>query len=136
LKSVEDTLNSLANVVPNANAVSDAPTSLAQAQPVTDVEEDVEDDVDHVIADEVMEEDANVDEHTDKAMSGEEDLVIVKTFGVSKKKSGKTGVGNKLRERKGKETEDAAEATKKKKVAAEATKSPKKKMIGPIRRSS
>jgi hypothetical protein len=123
LKEAEDTLKSLANSVPSANAVPDAPTSLAQDQsqydlsanvenePVQqektmsgDVNTDnfmsVEDNVDHVIADEVVEEDANVDENTGKVMSSEEDLVIVKTVGDSKKKSGKTGVGKRLRERK------------------------------------
>jgi hypothetical protein len=140
-KIAEGVLKSLGNVVPNANVVPDAPTSLAQAPPVTEVEEDVEDNVDHVIADSHVQQEKvvsdDVAEHTDKDVSAEEDLVVLKSFGGSK--SGKTGVGNRLRVRKGKQTEVAAEATKstkKKKVAAEATKSPKKKMIGPVRRSS
>jgi hypothetical protein len=53
----------------------------------------VEDNVDHVVADEVVEKDANVDEHSDKVMSSQENLVILKTVGDSKRKSGKTGVG-------------------------------------------
>jgi hypothetical protein len=63
--------------------------------------------------------------------------VILKSVGTSK--SGKTGVGSRLRVRKGKDTEVPAEATKstkKLKVSAKATKSPKKTMFGHVRRSS
>ncbi|KAK2396908.1 hypothetical protein QL285_058538 [Trifolium repens] len=180
LKEDENTLKSLANVDPKANVVPDVPTSLAQSPPIPAVGEDVdhivadspvqqekdvsgedvdvntdnamsvEDNGDYVTADEAVDE--AVDKNTNKVMSSEEDLVIVKTVGDSKKKSGKTGVGKRLRERKEKMPEVAAEATKstkkkkvvaeitkspkKKKVAAEATKSPKKKMYGPVRRSS
>ncbi|KAK2381040.1 hypothetical protein QL285_068681 [Trifolium repens] len=180
LKEAENTLKSLANVDPKANVVPDVPTSLAQSPPIPAVGEDVdhivadspvqqekdvsgedvdvntdnamsvEDNGDYVTADETVDE--AVDKNTDKVRSSEEDLLIVKTVGDSKKKSGKTGVGKRLRERKEKMPEVAAEATKstkkkkvvaettkspkKKKVAAEATKSPKKKMYGPVRRSS
>jgi hypothetical protein len=97
-KIAEGFLNSLANAVPNANVVPDAPTSLAQAQPQPvlgeHVEDEAEENVDNVVAVTVVhqEKDADVTEHTNKDMSVEEDLVIVKTVGVSKKKSGKTGV--------------------------------------------
>ncbi|KAK2390771.1 hypothetical protein QL285_064285 [Trifolium repens] len=177
LKEAENTLKSLANVDPKANVVPDVPTSLAQSPPIPAVGEDV----DHIVADSPVQQekdvsgedvdvntdnamsvedngdyvtaDEAVDKNTDKVMSSEEDLVIVKTVGDSKKKSGKTDVGKRLRERKEKMPEVAAEATKstkkkkvvaettkspkkKKKVAAEATKSPKKKMYGPVRRSN
>ncbi|KAK2382260.1 hypothetical protein QL285_069808 [Trifolium repens] len=174
LKEAENTLKSLANVDPVANVVSDVPTSLAQSPPIPAVGEDVdhivadspvqqekevtanvntdnamsvEDNIDYVTADEaVEEEDANEDGST------EEDVTIMKIVGASKKRGGKTGVGSRLRERKGKESEVAAEATKtpkkkkvaaeatkstkKKKVATEATTSTKKKMYGHVRRSS
>ncbi|WJX76660.1 hypothetical protein P8452_60051 [Trifolium repens] len=164
LKEAKDTWKSLGKADPKANVVPDVPTSLAQSPPMSAVGEDVEDDVehvvadtpvqqekdgsddantdnvmsvednvDHVITDESVEEDANEDEST------EEDVTIMKIVGASKKRGGKTGVSSILRERKEKESEVAAEATKptkKKKVAAEATKSPKKKMYGPVRRSS
>jgi hypothetical protein len=136
---VEKALNSLADSIPSENVVPDAPTSLAQAQHVADAVENQEEDSNTVMADQELnlEKDTNVAEDTDKGVSSEEYLVVLKS--VCGKRSGKTGVGSRLRERKGKETEVAVEATKsskKKKVAAEATKSPKKKMIGPIRRSS
>jgi hypothetical protein len=66
----------------------------------------------------------NVDDNTTKDMSTEEDLAILKSVNVSK--VGRTGVGSRLRGRKGKETE----------IAAEAINSPKKKMVGPSRRPS
>ncbi|KAK2428548.1 hypothetical protein QL285_027061 [Trifolium repens] len=102
----------------------------------------------------------NLDHMTDAEEEGvnnddstEDDVTIMKIVGESRRKAGKTGVGSRLRARKGKETEIVAEepkSTKKKKnVAAEATKSPKKKkvaaeattstkkkkMYGPVRRS-
>ncbi|KAK2450697.1 hypothetical protein QL285_009806 [Trifolium repens] len=118
IKIAEDVLKSLVDSVSRDKVVPDAPTSLAQDQPQDANEDDVvadspvqqgkevyvnvntdnamsvEDNIDYVTADEV------VDENTDKGISSEEDLVIVKTVGDSKKKSGKTGVGKRLRERK------------------------------------
>jgi hypothetical protein len=131
-KIVEEALNSLANAVPGANVVSDTPTSLAQTQPLSDAVGTVEGETDNVMADQDvnLEKDANVAEDTDKVVSSEEDLVVLKS--VYGKRSEKAGVGSRLRERKGKETVVAAEATKsskKKKVATEATKSSKKQMI-------
>jgi hypothetical protein len=127
LKEAEDTLKSLANADPKANVVPDVPTSLAQSLPMSAVGEEGKDNVDHVVADtpiqqekdssddantdnvmsveenidqeitdEVVEEDANEDE------SIEEDVTIMKIVGASKKRGGKTGLGSRLRERKGK----------------------------------
>jgi hypothetical protein len=127
IKEAEDTLKSLANVDPKANVVPDVPTSLAQSPPMSAVGEEGKDNVDHVVADtpiqqekdsfydantenvmsveenidqeitdEVVEEDANEDE------SIEEDVTIMKIVDASKKRGGKTGVGSRLRERKGK----------------------------------
>ncbi|KAK2442513.1 hypothetical protein QL285_013702 [Trifolium repens] len=132
------------------DVVADSPVQQEKDVTVnvnTDNVMSVEDNIDYVTADKAVdEEDANEDEST------EEDVTIMKIVGASKKRGGKTGVGSRLRERKGKESEVAAEATKtpkkkkvaaeatkspkKKKVAAEATKSAKKKMYGPVRRSS
>ncbi|KAK2396678.1 hypothetical protein QL285_058320 [Trifolium repens] len=173
IKIAEGVLKSLVDSVSSDKAVSDASTSLAPNQPqgemIADVDADKDDvdadkddvvadsnvqqdkdiaddddtdQVDHVIEDEAVEEDGNEDT--------EEDLVVLKSVGTSK--SGKTGVGKRLRERKEKVTEVVAEAPKptkkmkvaaevtkspkKKKVAAEATKSAKKKLYGPVRRST
>ncbi|WJX73083.1 hypothetical protein P8452_56904 [Trifolium repens] len=143
LKDAKDTLKSLANSVPSANAMPDAPTSLAQDQSQHDlsVEDDIVEKDTNVVADSSMQQEKDVtdDVDTDNAMLVDEDVTIVKTVADPKKRSGKTGVSSRLRERKGKETKIAAEATKstkKKKVAADATKSAKKKMVGPVRRSS
>jgi hypothetical protein len=140
-KIVEEALNSLANAAPGANVVPDALTSLAQTQPLSDAVGTAEEETDNVVADQDvnLENDVtdNVAEDTDKVVSSEDDLVVLKS--VYGKRSEKAGVGSRLRERKGKETVVAAEATKsskKKKVATEATKSSKKQMIGPVRRSS
>ncbi|KAK2456352.1 hypothetical protein QL285_003726 [Trifolium repens] len=102
--------------------------------------------LEHVTADDA--EDDNEDDST------EDDVTIMKIVGDSRKKSGKTGVGRRLRERKETMIEvvaeepkstkkkknvvtDATQSSKKKKVAAEATTSTKKKkMYGPVRRSS
>ncbi|WJX64096.1 hypothetical protein P8452_48919 [Trifolium repens] len=171
IKIAEDVLKSLVDSVSSDKAVPDAPASLAQDKPQDEMANDVVDDspvqqekdetanvntdnamsvehnIDYVTADEaVEEEDANEDGST------EDDVTIMKIVGDSKKRGGKTGVGNRLRTRKAKVTEVvaeepkstkknnvAAEATKspkKKKVAAEATTSTKKKMYGPVRRSS
>ncbi|KAK2427836.1 hypothetical protein QL285_026392 [Trifolium repens] len=171
IKIAEDALKSLVDSVSSDKAVPDAPASLEQDKPQDEVTKDVvadssvqqekdvtvnvntdnamsvEDQIDYVTADEdVEEEDDNEDDST------EDDVTIMKIVGDSKKRGGKTGVGNRLRTRKGKMTEVvveepkstkkknvAAEATKspkKKKVAAEATTSTKKKMYGPVRRSS
>ncbi|MCI69196.1 hypothetical protein A2U01_0090457, partial [Trifolium medium] len=54
----------------------------------------------------------------------DEDVVVLKSVGAAQ--AGKSGAGRRLRERNGKET----------KVAVEATKSPKKKVVGPSRSSS
>ncbi|KAK2402334.1 hypothetical protein QL285_051864 [Trifolium repens] len=171
IKIAEGVLKSLVDSVSSDKAVPDASTSLAPDQPQDEMIDDVDADkddvdadkydvvadsnvqqdkdiaadddtnqVDHVTENEVVEEDGNEDT--------EEDLVVLKSVGTSK--SGKTGVGKRLRERKEKVTEVVAEApksTKKKKVAAEVTKSPKKKKVaaeatksaklyGPVRRSS
>jgi hypothetical protein len=127
-KIVEEALNSLADSIPSDNVVSDAPTSLAQAQHVADTVENQEEDPDNVMADQDLnlEKYANVAEDTDKIVSSEEDLVVLKSVYVSGKKSGKAGIGRRLRERKGKEIE----------VAVEAPKSEKKKIVGPTRRSN
>jgi hypothetical protein len=171
IKIAEDALKSLVDSVSSDKVVPDAPASLAQDKPQDEVTKDVvadssvqqekdvtvnvntdnamsvEDQIDYVTADEaVEEEDANEDDNT------EDDVTIMKIVGDSKKRGGKTGVGNRLRTRKEKVTEVVAEepkSTKKKNVAAEATKSPKKKkvaaeattstkkkMYGPVRRSS
>ncbi|KAK2450359.1 hypothetical protein QL285_009481 [Trifolium repens] len=170
IKIAEGLFKSLVDSVSSDKVVPDASTSLAQDQPQDEMIDDVDadkddvvadsnvqqdkdiaddddtDQVDHVTEDEVVEEDANEDENT------EEDVTIMKIVGASRKSGGKTGVGSRLRERKGKESEVTVEATKptkkpkvaaeatkspkKKKVAAEATKSAKKKMYGPVRRSS
>ncbi|KAK2387053.1 hypothetical protein QL285_060878 [Trifolium repens] len=154
LKEAEATLNSLANADPKANVVPDVPTSLAQSPTMSDDGEDVEannedvvadspvqqekevsanvntdsamlveENVDHVTTDEIVEEDDHEDEDT------EDDVTIMKIVGDSRRQVGKTGVGSRLRERKGKEAEVAAEATK-------PTKKKKKKMYGLVRRSS
>ncbi|KAK2402173.1 hypothetical protein QL285_051715 [Trifolium repens] len=171
IKIAEDVLKSLVDSVSSDKAVPDAPASLAQDKPQDEMANDVvddspvqqekdvtanvntdnamsvEDNIDYVTADEaVEEEDANEDGNT------EDDVTIMKIVGDSKKRGGKTSVGNRLRTRKAKVTEVVAEepkSTKKKNVAAEATKSPKKKkvaaeattstkkkMYGPVRRSS
>ncbi|WJX12009.1 hypothetical protein P8452_02552 [Trifolium repens] len=110
LKAAEDSLKSLAHSVPSVNVVPDAPSSLAQDQPQADVQDDIE----HVIADDVIEKDTTVvadspvqqekdvsdDVNTDNAMIVDEDVTIVKTVGDPNKRSGKTGVSSRLRERK------------------------------------
>ncbi|KAK2409484.1 hypothetical protein QL285_044905 [Trifolium repens] len=171
IKIAEDALKSLVDSVSSDKAVPDAPASLAQDKPQDEMTDDVvadspvqqekdvtanvntdnamsvEDNIDYVTVDEaVEEEDDNEDGST------EDDVTIMKIVGDSKKRDGKTGVGNRLRTRKEKVAEVVAEepkSTKKKNVAAEATKSPKKKkvaaeattstkkkMYGPVRRSS
>jgi hypothetical protein len=125
-KIAEGVLNSLVDSVPSSNVVPDAPTSLVQGQSLTDLVGNVEDITDHVIADKDVhqEKDDNAAGHTDKVVPVEEDLEVLKT--VAGKKSEGSGIGRRLKERKGKETE----------AAAEATKSDKKKSVGPTRRSS
>ncbi|KAK2383147.1 hypothetical protein QL285_070632 [Trifolium repens] len=173
IKIAEDALKSLVDSVSGVKVVPDVPTSLAQDQPQDDVMDDsnvqqnhdIATDVtgdpsvqpDEIVADDVLAEDTDqVDDTEEEGVneddSTDEDVTILEIVGESKKRSGKTGVGNRLRTRKEKVTEVvvkepkstkkkkvAAEATKspkKKKVAAEATTSTKKKMYGPVRRSS
>ncbi|KAK2458654.1 hypothetical protein P8452_05240 [Trifolium repens] len=179
IKIAEDALKSLVDSVSGDKVVPDAPASLAQDQPLDDdlgVQQD-KDLPDHVIADSTEQQERNrpVDENTDNAMSvednvdyvtadeeegakaddsTEDDVTIMKIVGDSRRKKGKSGVGNRLRVRKEKVTEfvveepkstkkkknvvtDATQSSKKKKVAAEATTSTKKmKMYGHVRRSS
>ncbi|KAK2450802.1 hypothetical protein QL285_009901 [Trifolium repens] len=141
LKAAEDSLKSLAHSVSSDKVVPDASTSLAQDQPQDDMIDDVDANKDDVVVDSNVQQEKDIfdddTEQADKDDTVEDDLVVLKSVGTSK--SGKTGVDSRLRERKGKETEVAAEATKStknKKVAAEATISAKKKMFGPVRRSS
>jgi hypothetical protein len=69
---------------------------------VADAVETQEEDSNTVVADQELnlEKDTNVAEDTDKGVSSEEDLVVLKS--VYGKRSGKAGVGSRLRERKGK----------------------------------
>ncbi|KAK2361488.1 hypothetical protein QL285_086630 [Trifolium repens] len=173
IKIAEDALKSLVDSVSGVKVVPDVPTSLAQDQPQDDVmddsnvqqNDDIATDVtgdpsvqpDEIVADDVLAKDTDqVDDTEEEGVneddSTDEDVTILEIVGESKKRSGKTGVGNRLRTRKEKVTEVVVEepkSTKKKKVAAEATKSPKKKkvaaeattstknkMYGPVRRSS
>ncbi|WJX91343.1 hypothetical protein P8452_73133 [Trifolium repens] len=166
IKIAEDALKSLVDSVSGDKVVPDAPASLAQDQPLDDdlgVQQD-KDLPDHVIADSTEQQERNrpVDENADNAMSvednvdyvtadeeegakaddsTEDDVTIMKIVGDSRRKKGKSGVGNRLRVRKEKVTEVVAEepkSTKKKKnVVTDATTSTKKKkMYGPVRRSS
>ncbi|KAK2456514.1 hypothetical protein QL285_003874 [Trifolium repens] len=178
IKIAEDALKSLVDSVTSVKVVPDASTSLAQDQPQAYVAADSNVQQDEVIAadvigdpsvqqdeivadDELAEdtdqgndvfEDEGAEDNVNEDDSTDEDVTIMKIVGDSKKRGGKTGVGNRLRTRKEKVTEVvveepkstkkkivAAEATKspkKKKVASEATTSTKKKMYGPVRRSS
>jgi hypothetical protein len=79
-KIVEEALNSLADSIPSENVVPDAPTSLAQAQHVADAVETQEEDSNTVVVDQELnlEKDTNVAEDTDKGVSSEEDLVVLK----------------------------------------------------------
>ncbi|WJX81962.1 hypothetical protein P8452_64780 [Trifolium repens] len=173
IKIAEDALKSLVDSISSDRAVPDASASLAQDKPQDEMANDVVADspvqlerdvpvnvntdnampdgenVDYVTADEAAEE-----EGADEDDSTEDDVTIMKIVSDSRKKTGKTGVGNRLRARKEKVTEvvaeepkstkkkknvvtDATQSSKKKKVAAEATTSTKKKkMYGPVRRSS
>jgi hypothetical protein len=163
IKIAEDALKSLVDSISSGKAVPDAPASLAQDKAQDEIADDVVADSsvqqdeavtgaennfeeEYVTADE--EEGAKADDST------EDDVTIMKIVGDSRRKKGKSGVGSRLRARKGKETETVAEepnstkkkksvaavatnSPKKKKVAAEATTSTKKKkMYGPLRRSS
>ncbi|KAK2422616.1 hypothetical protein QL285_033139 [Trifolium repens] len=171
IKIAEDALKSLVDSVSGVKIVPDASTSLAQDQPQADVvgdsnvqqDEDAADVIgdssvqqDEIVADDVINaalEDEGVEETDNEDDSTDEDVTILKMVGASKKRGGKSGVGNRLRERKEKMTEvvaeepkstkkkknvadEATKSPKKKKVAAEATTSTKKKMYGPVRTSS
>jgi hypothetical protein len=70
---------------------------LAQTQPLTDAVRTVEGETNNVMAaqDVNLEKDANVAEDTDKVVSSEEDLVVLKS--VYGKRSEKVGVGSRLR---------------------------------------
>ena len=163
IKIAEDALKSLVDSISSDRAVPDASASLAhdkyqdeiandavadsfvqQDETVTGAENNLEEE--YVTADE--EEGAKADDST------EDDVTIMKIVGDSRRKKGKSGVGNRLRVRKEKVTEvvteepkstkqkknvatEATKTPKKRKVAAEATTSTKKKkMYGPVRRSS
>ncbi|WJX19376.1 hypothetical protein P8452_09082 [Trifolium repens] len=183
IKIAEDALKSLVDSVSGVKVVPDVPTSLAQDQPQDDVIDNIAADVTgnpntqpgETVADSPMQQEEAVtgDMNTDNAMSEnlnyvtadeeegaktddstEDDVTIMKIVGDSRRKKGKSGVGNRLRARKEKVPEavaeepkstkkkknvvtDATQSSKKKKVAAEATTSTKKKkMYGPVRRSS
>ncbi|KAK2449483.1 hypothetical protein QL285_008676 [Trifolium repens] len=163
IKIAEDAFKSLVDSISSDRAVPDASASLAhdksqdetandavvdsfvqQDETVTGAENNLEEE--YVTADE--EEGAKADDGT------EDDVTIMKIVGDSRRKKGKSGVGNRLRVRKEKVTEvvteepkstkqkknvatKATKTPKKRKVAAEATTSTKKKkMYGPVRRSS
>ncbi|KAK2454193.1 hypothetical protein QL285_001782 [Trifolium repens] len=166
IKIAEDALKSLVGSVSSDRVVPDALASLAQDKSqdemanvvvadspvqqdegvtgVVNTDNTMSENLDYVTADE--------DEGANKDDSTEDDVTIMKIVSDSKKKSGKTGVGSRLRVRQEKVTEVVTEepkSTKKKNVAAVATKSPKKKkvvaeattstkkkMYGPVRRSS
>ncbi|KAK2436299.1 hypothetical protein QL285_021300 [Trifolium repens] len=163
IKIAEDALNSLVDSISSDRVMPDASASLAhdksqdeiandavadsfvqQDETVTGAENNLEEE--YVTADE--EEGAKADDST------EDDVTIMKIVGDSRRKKGKSGVGNRLRVRKEKVTEvvteepkstkqkknvatEATKTPKKRKVAAEATTSTKKKkMYGPVRRPS
>jgi hypothetical protein len=139
IKIAEDALKSLVDSISSDKAVPDAPASLAQDKAQDEIADDVVADSsvqqdeavtgaennfeeEYVTADE--EEGAKADDST------EDDVTIMKIVGDSRRKKGKSGVGNRLRVRKEKMTEVVVEepkSTKKKKnVATETTTSPKK----------
>ncbi|KAK2421639.1 hypothetical protein QL285_032248 [Trifolium repens] len=175
IKIAEDALKSLVDSVSGVKVVPDVPTSLVQDQPQDDVTGNPNTQPGETVVDSPVQQEEAVtgDMNTDNAMSEnlnyvtadeeegakaddstEDDVTIMKIVGDSRRKKGKSGVGNRLRARKEKVTEvvveepkstkkkknvvtDATQYSKKKKVAAEATTSTKKKkMYGPVRRSS
>ncbi|KAK2366899.1 hypothetical protein QL285_080233 [Trifolium repens] len=121
IKIAEDALKSLVDSVSGVKVVPDVPTSLAQDQPQDDVmddsnvqqNDDIATDVtgdpsvqpDEIVADDVLAEDTDqVDDTEEEGVneddSTDEDVTILEIVGESKKRSGKTGVGNRLRTRK------------------------------------
>jgi hypothetical protein len=123
---VEDVLQSLDKSVPQENVTQDASTSLAQGEALPDAGIDV-------TTSEVEPEKGDPEKIAEENVS--EDVVVVKSVGTSQ--GGKTGVGRRLRERRGKETEFKVAAPKSvKKKKSEKTMSPKKKFVGPSRSSS
>ncbi|KAK2435921.1 hypothetical protein QL285_020946 [Trifolium repens] len=167
IKIAEDALKSLVGSVSSDRVVPDAPASLAQDKSQDEMANDVVADspvqqdegvtgavnTDNAMSENLDYVNADEDEGANEDDSTEDDVTIMKIVDDSKKKSGKRGVGSRLRVRKEKVTEVVAEepkstkkkknvvaettkSPKKKKVAAEATTSTKKKMYGPVRRAS
>lgn len=126
---VGDVLQSLAKSISQEDATPDASASLAREEADKDAGKDV-------MASDVEPEQGESQKTAEAHASEEEDdIVVVKSVGSSL--AGKTGMGRRLRERKGKEAEveiEAPKTVKKKKSAP--TKSPKKKVVGPSRSSS